>query len=138
MAPSELYVRGDLTIDHVQRLVIVADEPVRRTSVEYDLLVELAAEEGMESGKAGEPAGAAHPPDAAAPQAGRKCRQPQVHIRRAQGGLLDAGGGDGGAGEDVGVSGRIAEAHLNLLLSVIACFEMSHNLQVGIEQPLMV
>ena len=41
LAPSEPYVRGELTIDYAQRLVSVAGEPVRLTAVEYDLLREL-------------------------------------------------------------------------------------------------
>ena len=46
MAPSEPYVRGDLTINYVQRLVSVAGEPVRLTAVEYDLLRELSIHAG--------------------------------------------------------------------------------------------
>ena len=46
MAPSESYVRGDLTIDYAQRLVSVAGEPVRLTAVEYDLLRELSIHAG--------------------------------------------------------------------------------------------
>ena len=46
MAPSEPYVRGDLTIDYAQRLVSVAGEPVRLTAVEYDLLRELSIHAG--------------------------------------------------------------------------------------------
>ena len=46
MAPSEPYVRGDLTIDYVQRLVSVAGEPVRLTAVEYDFLRELSIHAG--------------------------------------------------------------------------------------------
>ncbi len=46
MAPSEPYVRGELTIDYVQRLVSVAGEPVRLTAVEYNLLRELSIHAG--------------------------------------------------------------------------------------------
>ena len=46
MAPSEPYVRGDLTIDYVQRLVSLAGNPVRLTAVEYDLLRELSIHAG--------------------------------------------------------------------------------------------
>ncbi len=46
MAPSELYVRGDLTIDYVQRMVSVAGQPVRLTAIEYDLLRELSIHAG--------------------------------------------------------------------------------------------
>ncbi len=46
MAPSEPYVRGDLTIDYAQRLVSVAGNPVRLTAVEYDLLRELSIHAG--------------------------------------------------------------------------------------------
>ena len=46
MAPSEPYVRGDLTIDYVQRLVSVAGNPVRLTAVEYNLLRELSIHAG--------------------------------------------------------------------------------------------
>ena len=46
MAPSEPYVRGDLTIDYVQRLVSVAGQPVRLTAVEYNLLRELSIHAG--------------------------------------------------------------------------------------------
>jgi len=46
MAPSEPYVRGDLTIDYVQRLVSVAGEPVRLTAIEYEFLRELSAHAG--------------------------------------------------------------------------------------------
>ena len=35
-------VRGDLTIDYAQGLVIVAGEPVRLTAIEYDLPRELS------------------------------------------------------------------------------------------------
>jgi len=46
MAPSEPYVRGDLTIDYAQRLVSVAGKPVRLTAIEYDLLRELSMHAG--------------------------------------------------------------------------------------------
>ena len=46
MAPSEPYVRGDLTIDYAQRLVSVAGEPVRLTAIEYDFLRELSVHAG--------------------------------------------------------------------------------------------
>ena len=46
MAPSEPYVRGDLTIDYTQRLVSVAGEPVRLTAIEYDFLRELSVHAG--------------------------------------------------------------------------------------------
>ncbi len=46
MAPSEPYVKGDLTIDYVQRLVSVAGEPVRLTAIEYDFLRELSVHAG--------------------------------------------------------------------------------------------
>ena len=46
MTPSEPYVRGDLTIDYMQRLVSVAGNPVRLTAIEYDLLYELSIHAG--------------------------------------------------------------------------------------------
>ncbi|MDE2937944.1 MAG: hypothetical protein OXR67_03365 [Chloroflexota bacterium] len=46
MAPSEPCVRGDLTIDYAQGLVIVAGEPVRLTAIEYDLPREFSAYAG--------------------------------------------------------------------------------------------
>ena len=46
MAPSEPYVRGDLTIDYVQRLVSVAGQPVRLTAIEYEFLRELSVHAG--------------------------------------------------------------------------------------------
>ena len=46
MAPSEPYVKGDLTIDYAQRLVSVAGEPVRLTAIEYDFLRELSIHAG--------------------------------------------------------------------------------------------
>ena len=46
MAPSEPYVRGDLTIDYAQRLVSVAGESVRLTAIEYDFLRELSIHAG--------------------------------------------------------------------------------------------
>ena len=46
MAPSEPYVRGELTIDYEQRLVSVAGEPVRLTAIEYELLRELSVHAG--------------------------------------------------------------------------------------------
>ncbi len=46
MAPSEPYVKGDLTIDYVQRLVSVAGEPVRLTAIEYEFLRELSIHAG--------------------------------------------------------------------------------------------
>ncbi len=46
MAPSEPYVKGELTIDYVQRLVSVAGEPVRLTAIEYDFLRELSVHAG--------------------------------------------------------------------------------------------
>ena len=46
MAPSEPYVRGDLTIDYAQRLVSVAGNPVHLTAVEYNLLWELSIHAG--------------------------------------------------------------------------------------------
>ncbi len=46
MAPSEPYVRDDLTIDYVQRMVSVAGQPVRLTAIEYDFLRELSIHAG--------------------------------------------------------------------------------------------
>ena len=46
MAPSEPYVRGDLTIDYVQRMVSVAGQPVRLTAIEYEFLRELSVHAG--------------------------------------------------------------------------------------------
>ena len=46
MAPSEPYVRGELTIDYVQRLVSMAGQQVRLTAVEYNLLRELSIHAG--------------------------------------------------------------------------------------------
>ena len=46
MAPSEPYVKGDLTIDYAQRLVSVAGQPVRLTAIEYDFLRELSVHAG--------------------------------------------------------------------------------------------
>ena len=46
MAPSEPYVKGDLTIDYAQRLVSVAGNPVRLTATEYDFLRELSIHAG--------------------------------------------------------------------------------------------
>ena len=46
MAPSEPYVRGELTIDYEQRLVSVAGEPVHLTAIEYELLRELSVHAG--------------------------------------------------------------------------------------------
>ena len=46
MAPSEPYVKGDLTIDYAQRLVSVAGEPVRLTAIEYEFLRELSVHAG--------------------------------------------------------------------------------------------
>ena len=46
MAPSEPYVKGDLTIDYVQRLVSVAGNPVRLTAIEYEFLRELSIHAG--------------------------------------------------------------------------------------------
>ena len=46
MAPSEPYVRGDLTIDYIQRMVTVAGQPVRLTAIEYEFLRELSVHAG--------------------------------------------------------------------------------------------
>ena len=46
MAPSEPYVRGELTIDYAQRLVSVAGDPVRLTAIEYEFLRELSIHAG--------------------------------------------------------------------------------------------
>ena len=46
MVPLEPYVKGDLTIDYVQRLVSVAGEPVRLTAIEYEFLRELSVHAG--------------------------------------------------------------------------------------------
>ncbi|MYC29348.1 MAG: response regulator [Chloroflexi bacterium] len=46
MAPSEPYVRGDLTIDYAQRMVSVAGQPVRLTAIEYEFLRELSVHAG--------------------------------------------------------------------------------------------
>ena len=46
MAPSEPYVRGELTIDYVQRLVSVDGQPVRLTAIEYEFLRELSIHAG--------------------------------------------------------------------------------------------
>ena len=43
---SEIYALGDLKIDYSQRLVTVADEPVRLTATEYAVLAELSANSG--------------------------------------------------------------------------------------------
>ena len=44
--PSESYVRGDLTIDYVDRRVTVADQPLQLTAAEYGLLFELSVNGG--------------------------------------------------------------------------------------------
>jgi len=51
-----------------------------------------AAGVGVEFGEARQPAGAAHSPDAAAPEAGRERRQLNLHLHRAPSGIPDAGG----------------------------------------------
>ena len=101
MAPSEPYVRGDLTIDYAQRLVSVAGEPVRLTAVEYDLLRELSIHAGRVlthqhllqrvwgKTQTATPPGDPHPPEPAAAEAGGGRRQPRLHLRRTQGRLPD-------------------------------------------------
>ena len=81
--PAEPFVLGDLTIDYSQRRVRVSGCPAPLTPTEVRPAggtrgggracgpPRPAAEEGVEFGKAGEPAGSAHSPDEAAPQAGR-------------------------------------------------------------------
>ena len=44
--PSEPYVRGDLTVDYLQRRVTVAGRTVALTIIEYRMLVELSANAG--------------------------------------------------------------------------------------------
>ena len=46
MAPTEPYVRGELSIDYAQRLVSVGGRPVRLTALEYQLLRELSIHAG--------------------------------------------------------------------------------------------
>ena len=43
---AESYVLGDLTIDYAERAVILRDEPVRLTAIEYRMLVELSGNAG--------------------------------------------------------------------------------------------
>ena len=113
--PAQPFVLGDLTIDYAQRRVTVSgrEAPLTAQGVRPAGRAldggrargspRAAAQAGVEPGKAGEPAGAAHTPDAPAPQAGRGRRQPEVHLRRAAGGLQDAGGGHAGTGVEVGI-----------------------------------
>ena len=104
--PPEPYVLGDLVIDFVHRRVTVAGQEAQLTATEYDLLAELA----VNAGARGETPGTAapgvgtrqlrqrlhhpHPPDAAAPEAGRGRREPHLHLLRTQGGLPHGCGGD--------------------------------------------
>jgi signal transduction histidine kinase/DNA-binding response OmpR family regulator len=44
--PSEPYVHGDLTIDYVERLVLLAGRPVKLTATEYSLVFELSVHAG--------------------------------------------------------------------------------------------
>ena len=46
MEPPEPYVLGDLAIDYAHRHVTVADQKVRLTAIQYDLLAELAVNSG--------------------------------------------------------------------------------------------
>ena len=86
---SEPYVRGDLTIDYPQRRVTMAGRPVALTGIEYRMLVELSVnagraltherllQTGLGTGQGRRlRAGEKHRQEAA-PQAGRRRRQPE-------------------------------------------------------------
>ena len=97
--PSGPYRYGDLVIDYVEREVTVSGRPVHLTATQYKLLVELsvggrarpdsraAAETGLGTASHRRLAGRAHMRKGAAPQAGRRCRPPHVHLHRIRGGL---------------------------------------------------
>ena len=106
--PSEPYVMGDLVIDYASRSVTLAGRPVELVAMEYRMLAELSANAGrvltyQHLGGTGlgrdgrrRHAAHAHPNQQAPAQAGRRRRQPDVHIHRAPRRLPDAEGGGAG------------------------------------------
>ena len=93
------YVLGDLTIDIAQRRVTVAGQQVWLTAIQCDPLAELAVNAGRvvptstcctEFGgrpiPPRQPQGDPHPADAAEAKAGGGRREPDLHLRRAEGG----------------------------------------------------
>ena len=109
--PTGTRVVGELTIDYAQRRVTLAGEPVVLTATEYAVLYELAAhsprvlnqslllQRVWGAGAGGRGVAGAGRGEASAPQAGRRCRQSQVHRHRTTGGVQDSGGGAGGRGD---------------------------------------
>ena len=89
-------------------MVSLAVQPVQVTAIQYNLLAELAVNAGRVVtheellhrvwGPANPAGGCGPSADAAAPPAGGGRREPHLHLRRAQGGLPDGGGGNYGAG----------------------------------------
>ena len=118
--PSEPYVLGDLSIDYDERQVTIAGLPVELTAREYETLAGLSA-------NAGRVLSYEHLPDADRhqqhpPQAGRRFRNPHLHLHRSPRRLPDAEEGDaerrGGLTMDV-LDGVVAAA-LAVATGVIA------------------
>ena len=98
------FVLGDLAIDYGRRLVTLAGEPVEVTAREFDLLAELASQAGRvvpherllrrvwSPGKPGNLRVLRTHLMHLRQEAGGGRRESQVHLGRATGGLLDAGG----------------------------------------------
>ena len=102
---------GDLTIDIAQRRVTVAGQQVWLTAIQCDPLAELAVNAGRvvptRTCCTGfgvrpiprQPQSDPHPADAAEAKAGGGRREPDLHLRRAEGGVPDGGWGGAGAEE---------------------------------------
>ena len=100
--PPAPYVYGDLMIDYADRLVTLAGVPVEVTAMQYRLLVELTAKRGQ-GGQLQAPDETCVGPgrrqrretdpdhgERLEAQAGRRRREPDLHLHRASGGLPDA------------------------------------------------
>ena len=97
--PSGPYRYGDLVIDYVDREVTVSVRPVHLTGDPVQTArralrggracpdPRAAAEAGLGTASLRRLAGRAHMRKGAAPQAGRRCRPPHVHLHRTRGGL---------------------------------------------------
>ena len=113
--PTGPCVLGELTIYYAERRVTVGGQPIQLTAIEHQLLVELSVHAGLVLthdhllqqvwglGKLRRLAAAAHRREELPPQAGRRRRQPQVHLYRAPRRLPDGEGEEPGTGDE-GVS----------------------------------